>query len=245
MWWNSWLIPLMEAGGVPFDDPLWALADFKDPLFLGKNTKTLPGMSKDAMKQALNFQLDLMNKYKACPKPGYQLPEGAGFLTGNISMNMSSPSYASQIITSEKVKRWGVVIPPKAPTDKGRPATQAYLVGFALGSHCDHKDEAWEAMKFFMTPAVRKCNWSQVYQWGWPQDLEDWIMSQRGMDASMKDFLQFNATKDAVFIPPVKDFNRFFNEAIDPIAKLVFAGERKVDEAVDKMEKDGDAVLKG
>jgi ABC-type glycerol-3-phosphate transport system substrate-binding protein len=84
-------------------------------------------MNTEAMKQALQFQLDLMNKWKACPKPGYQLPEGVGFLTGNISMNMGSPSYASQVI--QGASRWGVVILPKAPTGKGRPATQAHLVG--------------------------------------------------------------------------------------------------------------------
>ena len=245
MWWNSWLIPLMQAGGVPCDHPLWGLADFKDPLYLSPSSKCLPGDSKDAMKQGLQMQLDLIYKYEACPRPGYELPEGSGFLAGNMSMNFGSAGYVSQIITSAKVKRWGVQRPPKAPTEKGRHATQAYLVGFALGSHCDHKDAAWEAMKFFMSQGARKCNFSQVNEWCWPKDLEDWIMARPGTDESFKSALAFNDTKDAVFIPPVPDFNRFFNEAIDPISDLVFNKEMGVDEAVDEMEKAGDAVLKG
>jgi multiple sugar transport system substrate-binding protein len=245
MWWNSWLIPLMQAGGVPVDHPLWGLSDFKQPEYLSASTKCLPGDSKDAMRMGLQMQLDLIYKYEACPRPGYELPEGSGFLSGNISMQFSSAAYASQIIEGSKVENWGVVRPPKAPTNAGRHATQAYLVGFALGSHSENKDAAWEAMKFFMSPGARKCNWSQVKQWGWPKDQQDWIMSQRGMDESFIKGLAFNDTKDAVFIPPVPDFNRFFNEAIDPISDLVFNQELEVDEAVDMMEEEGDLVLQG
>ena len=244
-WWNSWCLPLMEAGGVPFDDPLWELGGYTDPEFLGQNTKTLPGISKEAMKQGLQFNLDLMNKWKGCAKPGYQLPEGTGFLTGNLSMDMGSIGYEGQIITSEKVKRWGVVAPPKAPTERGRHATQAFVIGFALGSHCDHKDEAWEAMKFFYSQPARKCNYETAHYWSWSQDLEEWILGKPGVDPALKDAFAFNATNDAVFIPPVKDFARFFREAIDPIAQLVFTGEMRIDEAVEKMVRDGDAVLKG
>jgi len=245
MWWNRWLIPLMQAGGVPFDHPLWGLADFKEPEFLSNATKTFPGESKEAMKKGLQMQLDLIYKYEACPRPGYELPEGAGFLSGNISMQFASASYASQIIEGSKVVNWGVVRPPKAPYDKGRHATQAYLVGFALGSHSEHKDAAWEAMKFFMTPGARKCNWAQVKQWAWCKDLEDWLMSQRGMVADFQNALTFNDTKDAVFIPPVPDFNRFFNEAIDPLSVLVLNQELDLNEAVDQMEEAGDLVLQG
>ena len=245
MWWNSWLIPLLEAGGVPFDHPLWELADFSDPDFLGNSTKALPGYSKEAMKQGLQMQLDLIYTYEACPRPGYELPEGTGFLSGNISMNFASAAYASQIIASDAVTNWGVVRPPKAPTEKGRHATQAYLVGFALGSHSEQKDAAWEAMKFFMSEGARKCNWQSANEWAWPKDLEEWIMSQRNMDPSFRNGLAFNDTKDAVFIPPVPDFNRFFNEALDPISDLVFNKEMSVDDAVDQMEKEGDAVLQG
>jgi multiple sugar transport system substrate-binding protein len=245
MWWNSWLIPLMQAGGVPFDHPLWGLAGFTDPQYLSEATKCLPGASKEAMKQGLQMQLDLIYTYEACPRPGYELPEGSGFLAGNMSMNFGSANYASQVIVSEKVARWGVQRPPKAPTEIGRHSTQAYLVGFALGSHSEHKDAAWEAMKFFMSDGARKCNWSQVHEWCWPKDLEDWIMAQSGMDESFVEGLKFNDTTDAVFIPPVPDFNRFFNEAIDPISDLVFNQEMSVDEAVDQMEAEGDAVLKG
>ena len=70
-------------------------------------------------------------------------------------------------------------------------------------------------------------------------------MSQRNMDPSFRNGLAFNDTKDAVFIPPVPDFNRFFNEALDPISDLVFNKEMSVDDAVDQMEKEGDAVLQG
>ena len=245
MWWNSWLIPLMEAGGVPFDHPLWGLADFTDPAFLTEATKALPGYSKDAMKLGLQMQLDLIYKYEACPRPGYELPEGAGFLSGNISMQFSNPAYASQIIEGSKVANWGVVRPPKAPVDRGRHATQAYIVGWLLGSHSENKDAAWEAMKFFLSQGARKCNWAQVKQWAWDKDLEDWIMSQRGMEEDFRNALTFNDTKDAVFIPPVPDFNRFFNEALDPISVLVFAKELDVDEAVDQMEQEGDLVLQG
>jgi hypothetical protein len=100
-------------------------------------------------------------------------------------------------------------------------------------------------MKFFTSAGARKCTWSQVKTWPWPKDLEDWIMSQRGMDESFLKGLQFNDTKDAVFIPPVPDFNRFFNEAIDPLSDLVFNQEMEVDEAVDMMEEEGDLVLQG
>lgn len=245
MWWNSWLIPLMEAGGVPFDDPLWELAGFSDPDFLTKNTKALPGFSKEAMKQGLQMQLDLIYEYQACPRPGYELPEGSGFLSGNFSMQLNSAAYASQIIDSDQVKNWGVVSPPKAPTEKGRHATQAYLVGFLLGSQSEHMDAAWEAMKFFMSPGARKCNFAQVKEWAWPKDLEEWIMSQADMDVSFQNALSFNDTKDAVFIPPVPDFNRFFNEALDPVTDLVFNQEMSIDEAVDEMEAEGDRVLSG
>lgn len=245
MWWNSWLIPLMQAGGVPFDHPLWGLADFDEPEFLSEPSKALPGYSKEAMKQGLQMQLDLIYEYGACPRPGYELPEGSGFLSGNISMQFSSAAYASQIVVADKVTKWGVVRPPKAPTDYGRHATQAYLVGFCLGSHSEHKDAAWEGMKYFMSPAARKCNYKQVNQWCWPKDLEEWIMSQPGMDDTFLKGLQFNDTKDAVFIPPVPDFNRFFNEALDPWSDLVFNKEISVDEAVENMELEGDAVLQG
>jgi len=160
-------------------------------------------------------------------------------------MNFGSAAYASQIIVADKVPNWGVVRPPKAPTDMGRHSTQAYLVGFLLGSHSTVKDEAWEAMKYFMAPSTRKCNWAQVKEWGWPKDQQDWIMTQAGMDASFVDGLSFNDTTDAVFIPPVPDFNRFFNEAIDPVSDLVFNKEMTVDEAVDEMEAAGDRVLQG
>jgi len=245
MWWNSWLIPLMEAGGVPFDHPLWELGGFTDPDYLGESTKALPGYSKEAMKQALQMQLDLIYTYEACPRPGYELPEGEGFLTGGISMDMGSPAYASQIIASDKVTNWGVVRPPKAPTEKGRHASQGYVVGFALGSHCDHMDAAWEAMKFYMSEGCRKCLWQSCNVWDWAKDLEEWYLSQPGMDPSYKKCLAFLDTKDAVFIPPVKDFNRFFNEALDPVSDLVFNQELSVDEAVEQMEKEGDAVLQG
>ncbi len=245
MWWNSWLIPLLQAGGVPFDHSLWGLADFDDPDFLGDSTKALPGYSKEAIKQALQMQLDLMYKYEACPRPGYELPEGTGFLSGNMSMNFGTAAYASQIIRSDAVPNWGVVRPPKAPTDKGRHATQAYLAGFALGTHCTEKDAAWEAMKFFMSQGARKCIFSSSDEWPWPKDLEEWLMSQPGMDTSYENALVFNSTKDAVFIPPVPDFNRFFNEALDPYSDLVFNQEMSVDDAVDQMEKEGDAVLQG
>ena len=245
MWWNSWLIPLMQAGGVPFDHPLWGLADFTDPEFLSEPSKALPGYSKDAMRQGLKMQLDLINEYKAVPKPGYELPEGSGFISGNMSMRFNSAAFASQLVVSDKVPNWGVVRPPKAPHEKGRHATQAYLVGFALGSHSEHKDEAWQGMRFFISQAARKCNWAQTNAWGWDKDLEEWIMSQRGMDDTFIKGLQFNDTTDAVFIPPVPDFNRFFNEAIDPLSDLVFNGELDVDEAVDQMEEEGDMVLQG
>jgi multiple sugar transport system substrate-binding protein len=245
MWWNSWLIPLLQAGGVPFDHPLWELADFTDPDYLGDSTKALPGFAKEAMKQGLQMQLDLIYKYEACPRPGYELPEGTGFLSGNVSMNLGTAAYASQIIASDAVTNWGVVAPPKAPTDKGRHATQAYLAGFALGTHCEEKDAAWEAMKFFMSEGARKCIFISSDEWPWPRDLEDWLMSQKGMDETYRNALTFNDTKDAVFIPPVPDFNRFFNEALDPWSDLVFNQEMSVDEAVDQMEIEGDAVLQG
>lgn len=245
MWWNSWLIPLLEAGGVPFDHPLWGLADFKDPAYLTNATKALPGASKECLKQALQMQVDLIYKYQACPRPGFELPQNTGFLSGNISMNFGSAGYASQVIASDKVTNWGVVRPPKAPTDLGRHATQAYLVGWAMQANCKEKDAAWEVMKWFMSDGAMKCNWTSGQCWAWPKSLESWIMSLPGMDPSFQNALSFNDTKDAVFIPPVPDFNRFFNEALDPHTDLVFNQELSVEEAVEKMEKEGDAVLQG
>ena len=245
MWWNSWLIPLLQAGGVPFNDPAWEQSGYTDPDFLGKNTKTLPGYSKEAMKQALQFQHDLIYKWKSCPRPGYELPQGAGFLSGNVSISRGAPNYASACIQSERLPRWGVVPPPKAPTARGRHASQSYVCGFCLGSHCEHKEAAWEAIKFLYSVGGRKCVWTNVQFWAWYQDLEEWITGRPGMDESFQSALTYAGTKDSVFIPRLDDFNRFFNEAVDPWSDLVFSDELSVDEAADNMEKEGDLVLAG
>ena len=243
MWWNSWLIPLLQAGGVPFDDPAWQLNGYNDPDFAGQNTMTLPGHSEDAMVQALQFQHDLIYKWQACPRPGFEMPEGAGFLSGNISLDFGAPNYASNVISSDKVVNWGVAPPPRAPTSLGRHASQSYVAGFTLGAHSEHKDAAWEAAKYLYSEGGRKCNWGLVRFWAWYQDLEEWIAARPGMDESFMGALEFAGSQDAVFIPRLKDFNRFFNEAVDPWSDLVFTDEMSPKEAVQNMITEGNAVL--
>ena len=132
MWWDSWFITLVQAGGVPFRSDAWQLGGFTDPEFLGPADTALPGYSVEAMRQAMQFLHDLVYEYEACSRPGYELPEGAGFLSGNVSMTYSHNAYPAWIAQSETVNNWGVVRPPKAATDEGRHATQSYVCGWVM-----------------------------------------------------------------------------------------------------------------
>jgi ABC-type glycerol-3-phosphate transport system substrate-binding protein len=158
-------------------------------------------------------------------------------------MNFAAPNYASSVIQSEQVGEWGAVRPPKAPTDRGRHASQSYVAGFTMGVHSENKDAAWEAVKYLYSEEGRKCNWSTVNFWAWYQDLEEWIQGQPGMDESFNNALAYAGTQDAVFIPRLKSFNRFFNEAVDPWSDLVFTDEMSPEEAAQNMVAEGDRVL--
>lgn len=106
------------------------------------------------------FYVDLFNTYKVSPLPTIQAGQLSSdvFLSGKIAMQFME-SWAEVRVAGARF-RWDVEMPPKGPA--GRSA-YAHSNGFCIPAKSEHKEEAWQLIKWIVTHEGRQNQLLEIY----------------------------------------------------------------------------------
>lgn len=102
--------------------------------------------------EALKWVYDIFVTTKASPAPDPNINTGELFASGKLAMLYSH--YGGQFNPGEKVIqgkfKWNLTLQPKGPT--GKRGTSLTINGQTISANSDHKEEAWQFVKWLMEP---------------------------------------------------------------------------------------------
>jgi multiple sugar transport system substrate-binding protein len=101
--------------------------------------------------RAFQRMRDLRYKLKVCPTPADAAAAAFSFESGNIAMDFNFAGMAPRYRDNVRDFRWDVVPTPSPP---GAPYSLVKGNQLVMSATCKHPKEAWEWMKFMVSPEV-------------------------------------------------------------------------------------------
>jgi multiple sugar transport system substrate-binding protein len=141
--------------------PGWWAADFPTiwagagEVFNEDMTKCI--VSSPQAEEAIQFQIDLINKYKVTPKGTMIESEGKGreeaFMSGRVAMFPTLPYVALSKFSRYKNLNWDLALKPK-----GKAGRIVRYTGecWVISKSTKYPEESWELVKFLASPEIAK-----------------------------------------------------------------------------------------
>ncbi len=189
-------------------------------------------LDSQATKDALQFYVDLVHKYKVAP-PYYEQYQGAidpvkMFMEGRLAMfNTILP-----LGKSFKNIEWDIVRFPKGPRMKEYDGVVCGTIGYAILKTTRHPDEAWQVLKF-LTGDIGQMEYAKAV-WGVPvirEVAEKWLQDSERF--SNKKWLLKELDYGKSFVLHPKYHGEIYQKIIIPaLYYVIVEGTKPVDEAL-------------
>jgi multiple sugar transport system substrate-binding protein len=191
--------------------------------------------------EAIQFLADLISKHEVAPNPLTAGQTGDLFQMGKAAMTLGpGPWYAHYVLEDVDFK-WNTAPLPRNKTK----ATLAWGSSFGILSSSENKEEAWEFIKWFLSPEQQ---FIRAKQFAWfPPGATALQMpgfesvSVMGMTAEQKE-LVMREVEFGRSVIVVENQNRI-SEIINRELSLVWAGEKSPEEAVTIIAKEVQPLL--
>lgn len=209
-----------EGGFGTITDLSPILWDFGGSFVSDDGHKVVGYMDSPATIKAVQFDWDLINKWKVVP-PAAMMSSfgiagassaGNAFLAGNAAMDPIDGDYAIGNLKSASFK-WGEAVYPSLP---GKPHyAYIYPASYAMWRGSKHKQAAWELLKFISSPAANAIVAKSLF-WT-PPTLETW--RQFGLDKA-PDWAAFWKSRTFKTKLPPWTAAQFWDDCTTPLMNL-------------------------
>jgi multiple sugar transport system substrate-binding protein len=226
-WWPWWMSFIYQNGG--------RILDGRTPV-----------VNTPEVKEALQFYVDLMYKYKVAPTP-------EDYANAGLSFGQPDPLFSQGKVAFELTGFWLIGSLQNIPElswdiapvwQQKERATVAFGSGLAITNDCAHKDEAFKVIEFLTSaegqlPIVEMGEDAPVNL-----DLlnsEAWLSGEYlNADINMSTFAE---SAPAIFTPPLEPEWNEIQQIFDDNLSEVWIGSRSVDDALEQIQSDLEFLL--